>query len=326
MLFKVDTMVAGPFRTLAGLICTVGVLGSSTAPSVHSIQANGVRLEYLDWGGHGPPLVFLAGLGDTPYIYNDLAPEFRSRFHCLGLTRRGFGGSAQPESGYELDNLVQDAASFINALRLRNVTVVGHSFGGTEAIRLSELHPDMIRRVVLLDTAYVPFPESSEKALATLPSLVGFPMSGVTQSLSNFREFQKWAHRNVWSDAAEANLRQQVVVKDDGSIMQRTPPRVAAAIQKDQAAWNITRIPVPALLIFAHPLIADSLSQAKMDGESAVEIRKASDEIEDARRGQIEALRRDSLKARIVEYEHTDHRCFIQRREEVVTEMKHFLN
>lgn len=112
-------------------------------------------------------------------------------------------------------------------------------------------------------------------------------MSEVGQSLSNVRAFAKAGpgHRNVWSEAAEANLRQQVVVKDDGSIMRRTPPRIAAAIQKDQAAWNITRIPVPALLIFAHPLIADSLSQAKMDGDSAVEIRNASDEIEDTRRG-----------------------------------------
>jgi non-heme chloroperoxidase len=236
-------------RTLTALISTVGIalipsLGASTAPSVHSIQANGVRLEYLDWGGHGPPLVFLAGLGDTAYIYNDLAPEFRSRFHCLGLTRRGFGGSEQPESGYELDNLVQDAASFINALRLRNVTVVGHSFGGTEAIRLSELHPDMIRRVVLLDTAYAPFPESSEKAVANLiPFLPGVPVSEVGQSLSNFREFQKQMHRNVWSDAAEANLRQQVVVKDDGSIVRRTPPRVSAAIQKDRAGMEHNQYP-----------------------------------------------------------------------------------
>jgi hypothetical protein len=83
---------------------------------------------------------------------------------------------------------------------------------------------------------------------------------------------------------------------------------------------------VPALLIFAHPLIADQLSQAKLDGDSAVEIRNASDEIESARRAQIEALRRDSRKARIVEYEHTDHYCFLQRREEVLTEMNNFLN
>ena len=45
------------------------------------VVVNGVRLEYLDWGGNGPPLVFLAGLGSTAHIFNDLAPEFTSRYH-----------------------------------------------------------------------------------------------------------------------------------------------------------------------------------------------------------------------------------------------------
>jgi pimeloyl-ACP methyl ester carboxylesterase len=40
------------------------------------VTVNGGRLEYLDWGGDGPPLVFLAGLGSTAHIFNDLAPEF----------------------------------------------------------------------------------------------------------------------------------------------------------------------------------------------------------------------------------------------------------
>jgi pimeloyl-ACP methyl ester carboxylesterase len=287
---------------------------------------NGVHLEYLDWGGSGAPLVFLAGLGDTPYIYNDFAPEFRGRFHCLGLTRRGFGGSEQPESGYELDNLAQDVVSFLNTLHLSHVTLVGHSFGGTEAIRISELHPDLIRRVVLLDTAYVPLPASARSAQAKLvPALVDVSPAELTRSFSAYRDLQMRMQRSVWSDGLEANLRQQVIVGDDGSYKSRTAPRVSAAIRQDEAAWNISRVPLPALLIFAHNPMTDLLPQAKLGADAIAEIRKASDEVEAARRGQIEALKRDSPKARVVEYDHTDHRVFIQRREEVLKEMKRFL-
>jgi hypothetical protein len=71
--------------------------------------------------------------------------------------------------------------------------------------------------------------------------------------------------------------------------------------------------------------MTDLLPQAKLDTDAIAEIRKATDEIEAARRGQIEALKRDSPKARVVEYDHIDHYVFIQRREEVLKEMKRFL-
>lgn len=127
-------------------------------PVSRIVPVNGARLEYLDWGGDGAPLVFLAGLGGAAYVFNGLAPEFVSNYHCFGLTRRGFGKSEQTRDGYELDNLVLDIVSFGRSLGLRNITLVGHSYGGTEAVRASELYPELIRRVILLDTAYDPIP------------------------------------------------------------------------------------------------------------------------------------------------------------------------
>ena len=40
------------------------------------VTVNGIRLHYLDWGGRGPALVFLAGLGCNAYIFDRLAPRF----------------------------------------------------------------------------------------------------------------------------------------------------------------------------------------------------------------------------------------------------------
>jgi pimeloyl-ACP methyl ester carboxylesterase len=94
------------------------------------VVVNGARLEYLDWGGKGPAIVFLAGLGSTAHVFNDLAPEFTSRYHCVGLTRRGFGQSEQTAGGL----LVEDIAAFVHQFDLQDITVVGHSYGGTEAV------------------------------------------------------------------------------------------------------------------------------------------------------------------------------------------------
>ena len=59
-------------------LATLAVLAAhaSTPPPSEFATVNGARLEYLDWGGSGSPLWFLAGLGSTAHIFEDLAPEF----------------------------------------------------------------------------------------------------------------------------------------------------------------------------------------------------------------------------------------------------------
>src|SRR4051794_40528648 len=66
-------------------------------PSPHASRliavAADVRLEGLDWGGPGRPLLLLAGGGDTAHVFDDFAPKLTRDFHVYGLTRRGFGDS-----------------------------------------------------------------------------------------------------------------------------------------------------------------------------------------------------------------------------------------
>ncbi len=272
--------------------------------------------------------MFLAGLGSTAHIFNDLAPEFTSSYHCLGLTRRGFGKSEQTTGGYELDNLTRDIIAFGSALGLRGLTLVGHSYGGTEAVRAAELYPEMIRRVVLLDTAYDPIPADAPAAQGKLiAALTRMTMADRLSSLDADRNYGKRLMRNVWSDAAEADLQETVIVNGDGSVRGRTPGWISAAIASERAKskWHITKISVPALLIFAHDPWADLLPGLPLDEAATAEIKRASAEMEEARRSQIEAFRRDSPQAKIVELDHTIHQCFIQRKDRVVEEMQEFL-
>ena len=52
-----------------------------------------VRLEVLDWGGSGPALVLLTGLGDTVHVFDDVAPKLATRYRVVGVNRRGHPGS-----------------------------------------------------------------------------------------------------------------------------------------------------------------------------------------------------------------------------------------
>jgi non-heme chloroperoxidase len=79
-------------------------------PSPHTIQfvtvEKDVKLEVLDWGGSGRPVVLLTGLGNNAHIYDTFAPKLTTTYHVYGITRRGYGASSAPTSGYSADRLV----------------------------------------------------------------------------------------------------------------------------------------------------------------------------------------------------------------------------
>ena len=77
----------------------------------------GVTLEVLDWGGAGPAMVLLAGLGDNAHVFDAFARHFTDRFRVIGITRRGFGRSSQPAHGYDLDTRARDDAAAIRRFK-----------------------------------------------------------------------------------------------------------------------------------------------------------------------------------------------------------------
>jgi non-heme chloroperoxidase len=115
------------------------------------ITVNGVRLHYLDWGGSGGTLLFLTGMGNTAHIYDALAPKFTDRFRVLGLTRRGFGESEKPETGYDTATLVEDILQFLDGMKIQRVSFVGHSLAGDELTMFATKYPQRVEKLVYLD-------------------------------------------------------------------------------------------------------------------------------------------------------------------------------
>ena len=91
------------------------------------VQVNGINLHYLDWGGKGEALIFLTGMGNSAHCFDGIAPRFADQFHVLALTRRGQGESDYPESGYDLDTLVDDLLDFMDMLNIDKANLAGHS-------------------------------------------------------------------------------------------------------------------------------------------------------------------------------------------------------
>lgn len=86
-------------------------------------------------------ILFIHGwpLSHNAYEYQfDQLPKMGYR--CIGIDTRGFGNSDKPWRGYSYDRLADDVRAVIDALKLENITLGGHSMGGAIAIRYMARH------------------------------------------------------------------------------------------------------------------------------------------------------------------------------------------
>ena len=146
-------------RFAAATLAIIAIAHSPAAasplpPKAGFVQANGIRLHYLDWGGSGDPILFLPGFNDTAHVYDHFAPRFTDRFHVVGLTRRGVGESDKPADGYDAGTRVEDIRQFLETLGIRKVCLIGHSMAGDELTLFATRYPDRVTKLVYLDAAY----------------------------------------------------------------------------------------------------------------------------------------------------------------------------
>ncbi len=143
----------------------------TTTYTEHDVQANGIRLHYLDWGGDGPPLLFLHPTGFHAHIWEPYAERFARRYRCLALDTRGHGDSDKPGS-YGWTDFADDLQAFLERLGLSGVTGVGHSAGGTAIAVVASRAPAAFARIALLDPILF-FGPPRQPAAVDSPMLAG---------------------------------------------------------------------------------------------------------------------------------------------------------
>lgn len=113
--------------------------------------APGVKLEVLDWGGSGEAMVLLTGLGNNAHVYDYFAFQFTDFFHVIGITRRGWLPSSQPENGYDVETRAADDIKVLDALGIKKAVLVGHSIAGSELTKIAVKYPSYVDKLVYLD-------------------------------------------------------------------------------------------------------------------------------------------------------------------------------
>jgi non-heme chloroperoxidase len=228
-------------------------------PSNHRVRfvevASNIRLEVLDWGGSGLPVVLLAGY-QTAHVYDDFAPKLAESFHVYGITRRGYGASSQPDKGYAAQQSADDVMAVLNVLKLERLVLAGQSWGGQDLNIIGAQYPDRVVGLVYFNSAEDPTLVLSDYGLkrmdtSKLPASRHIPDEPDYRSFQAYREWQLKAHGVAFP---ESELRQMFAANPDGTIgrflgSQKVRDAIFAGRQKPDFA----RVRVPVLAFVASP-------------------------------------------------------------------------
>jgi non-heme chloroperoxidase len=281
-----------------------------------------VRLEVLDWGGSGPPLVFLSGLQDVAHGFDDLAPEFTNDYHVLAITRRGYGASSQPPGGYDLAGRVADLRAVLDSLGLQRVALVGHSIAGDELTAFAGAYPARVTSLVYLDAAYDH--SDLQQMLGQFPA----PPPMQARDSASPRAVQAYLQRVYGMHIPEAQLRSIARYDSSGHLLADvTPPTIDSLIMAGCGHPNYGAVRAPALVIYA---VVDSVGQvfrfySALDPPHRDAARRFTAALQRWAATERARVRRQLASAQVVELHGANHYVFDSHRTEVIHSVREFL-
>jgi non-heme chloroperoxidase len=285
-----------------------------------------VKLEVVDWGGTGRPLIFLAGLGNDAHVYDQFAPHFTEHHHVYGITRRGFGASSRPApdgDNYSADRLGDDVLAVMSALKLDRPVLAGHSLAGEELSSIGSRFPEKVAGLIYLDAGY---------GYAYYDQAHGDLIFDFFQMKKQVDAFTSGRVRDARATMQEISVDAAALDRDLREAMERDPavpelhppsssvPPILLAI--NLGGEKYTKIPVPILAIFAcpHNFGFDRALQNNPSLKAEIE---AEDRFGTSR--QADAFQAGLPSAHVVRLANADHYVFRSNEADVVREMNAFL-
>tara|TARA_R100001143_G_C3358515_1_gene134059 strand:- start:1131 stop:3758 length:2628 start_codon:yes stop_codon:yes gene_type:complete len=292
-----------------------------------------VQLEVLEWEYKGTEeaprtLILLAGLGATAHVFDDIAPNLAQEFRVLGITRRGFGNSSSPSTGYSIERLSEDILSVINTLHIDNYILVGHSIAGEELNYIASTNPEGLDGLIYLDAAYDRAAIDGREGLSVEHRLaLPPPPPPLPGDFSSYQRARHYMERmGLDGKLPEGEI---MVSFDVDSGRSRANPLVLGAITQNLMSPNYESIKVPALALFAMPSSADSLLQPWYDSGDPATLAaiQALYEVETKRKQiQIRKFSEGVSNSKSIVLYDAGHSLFLTNKEDVISEITSFLD
>ncbi len=224
------------------------------SPHMPRLEVNGADIHYQDSAGSarlrrdgdGPEtIVFAHGLLWSGRMFDAQVAALEDRYRCVTFDFRGQGQSEITATGYGMDTLTEDAAALIEALDCAPCHFAGLSMGGFVGQRLAIRRPELLKSLILLETAADPEPQANVgryRLLNFIARWFGFrPVVGQVIPIMFGRKFLEDPARAEQRDA----LRRRLIANRRIG----TTRAVQGVIERDGTDDQLDRISVPTLIL-----------------------------------------------------------------------------
>jgi esterase len=162
VLARLATATAGRCATLGRMDAETDqrfVAGFGPPPRSLRARAGEVELHVLEWGDpNGEPLVMLHGMRAHARWFTPVGPALASRYRALAVDFRGHGLSERGEGGGPAA-YASDVVALADALELSSFVLLGHSMGGSVAVRAADALGERVTTLVMVDAGFGPPPD-----------------------------------------------------------------------------------------------------------------------------------------------------------------------
>lgn len=118
-----------------------------------SLDLEGLRYSFID-EGTGPVLLFVHGNPSWSFAWRNLIKGLRSEYRCVAVDHIGMGLSQKPNAyGYRIGQHIDNLNRLIESLNLREITLIGHDWGGCIGMGAAGRMPERFDRFVMMNTA-----------------------------------------------------------------------------------------------------------------------------------------------------------------------------
>jgi pimeloyl-ACP methyl ester carboxylesterase len=126
----------------------------ATLKSSGYAPVNGLKM-YYEIHGEGEPMILLHGAYMTIDLnWSELIPKLSKNRKLIAVEMQGHGHTADIERPFNYKDLASDIAGLMKHLKLDSADVVGYSFGGTVAMQLAIDHLQIVKKMIIISTAY----------------------------------------------------------------------------------------------------------------------------------------------------------------------------
>ncbi len=215
---------------------------------IRFIQAGKHRVCYAEGGvdvpngtlGSKPRVLLLHGWISSHHVYRECWADLGEMARYCALDLVGFGESDKPspkDVPYDPDWYCEQLKAFVDAVDWDNFILIAHSMGGVVATEFAIAHPQLVDRLILIDSVGIPQPPPLLGRILQLPivgSLLFRLLAGTRKSLRDFLVKDVWYSKPVVEEAVLGEMYRAINSPGGkeaayASMMQMTSPRAVRA-------------------------------------------------------------------------------------------------